>query len=185
VLRFASNSYPADAGFQETEWMVLTPKLTDRFSFGILYVLVGLLTLWAGFRLVNHALEIRFFKDYLLQWEVGLNAFSVQEGQWPVFTGSNHAHYMERLASNLAQMGVTLPHSNTRSAYRYRVEHFGHRAEEIFVLCLHDRLVLFGLSERTLHRLDIALDGRADLTQGRISGVPGKQGTTYIGQVRL
>jgi hypothetical protein len=165
--------------------MALTARGTDRFSFGVLYLLVGLLALWMGFRIINSGLEIRFLKDYLLQWESDLNAFTVQEGILPVFTGNNHTQYMDSLTLSMTQAGLDLPHSNTQVNYRYRVERFGDRSEEIFVLCLHDRMVLYGLSAKTLRSIDKALDGSVDLTRGRVSGRPGISGKTYIGQVRL
>lgn len=165
--------------------MAFTAKGTDRFAFGALYVLVCLVTLWFGFRLLNHALAIRFFKDYLVQWETGLSAFNVHQGLWPAFSGSNHIRYMDELANRMTQAGVTLPNSNTAVAYRYRIERFGHSTEEIFVLGFNDRLILFGLSNRSIRHLDQALDGHTDLTTGRVSGRLGKSGKTYIGQVRI
>ena len=121
----------------------------------------------------------------MLQWETRLTAFSVNQGVWPVFNGSNHGQYMARLSQKMSLAGITLPHSNTGAPYRYRVEHFGRQAEDVFLLCLHDRLILFGLSEETVRHLDQSLDGHSDLTQGRVSGRLGKSGENYIGQVRL
>lgn len=165
--------------------MAITAKGVDRLSFGGIYVLVILLTFWAGFRLLNHGFELRFFKAYVLQWETRLNAFNAKQGIWPVFNGSNHRQYMESLSARMTQFGISLPRSNTQEVYRYRIEHFGGRSEEIFILSLHDRMVLFGLSGKTLGRLDQLIDGLSDLTRGRVSGRLGKSGETYIGQVRL
>lgn len=165
--------------------MTLTAKGADRVSFGALYIIVALITLWIGFRLLDYSLEIRFFKDYLLQWETRLTAFSVQQGTWPVFSGNNHGPYMDSLSLKMSQAGIQLPRSNTRVAYRYSVDHFGRKSEEIFVLGLHDRLVLFGLSGKTMRRLDRSVDGHTDLTKGRVRGYHGTAGKTFIGQVRL
>lgn len=165
--------------------MAFTAKGSDRFSFGALYVLVALITVWCGFRLLNHSFELRFFKDYLLQWETRLNGFSVNQGVWPVFDGSNHKQYMDNLSHKMSLAGITLPHSNTGAPYRYRVERFGRQAEEVFLLCLHDRMILFGLSEKTIRNLDQSMDGHEDLTKGKVSGRKGKTGENYIGQVRL
>lgn len=165
--------------------MAFTAKGSDRLSFGALYVLVALITLWGGFRLVNHSFEVRFLKDYLLQWETRLNAFAANQGVWPVFDGSNHGQYMARLSQKMSLAGISLPHSNSGAPYRYRVERFGGPAEDVFLLCLHDRLILFGLSEKTIRKLDQSIDGHSDLTLGKVSGRKGKSGENYIGQVRL
>ena len=165
--------------------MAITSNITDRFSSGMLYILMALVTLWSGFRLLNHGLEVRFFKDYLLQWEVGLQAFSSQQSTWPAFSGSNHAAYMDALVRRMKNAGVALPDSNTPAAYRYRIERFGARDEDIFVLCFHDRIVLYGISKTTLGRIDEGIDRHSDLLRGRVSGWIGKNSKTYIGMWRL
>ena len=59
---------------------VLTAKAADRTVFGILYVAVGLLTLWASFRMVDYGLEMRFINRYLRGWEIGISAYEAQQG---------------------------------------------------------------------------------------------------------
>lgn len=161
--------------------MDITPKAADRFSFGVLYILVASIVLWAGFGLINRGFEVRFFKDYLVQWEVGINAFTARQGMWPKFSGTNHVDYMDRLAKQMTSAGVALPNSNTRKAYRYRMERFGSMDEDIFVLCFHDRIILYGISGSTLGQLDKVVDRHTDLLRGRVSGRPGKNPNTYIG----
>ncbi len=165
--------------------MAPSPFASDRISFGIVYAMVAVITLWAGCRLINHGLESRFLKDYLLQWEVSIRAFSAQQGQWPQFTGSNHVAYMNRLMSAMKTAGVQLPKSNTDVTYRYQLAPIGAEDEDIFVLCLHNRLVLYGLSTKSLTRLDRCVDRHKDLKRGRVSGYPGKTAKTQIGMWRL
>jgi hypothetical protein len=165
--------------------MQITPKVTDKFSFGTLYVLVALITLWAGFRLVDQGWQVRFFKDYLLQWETALQTFSAQYGRWPVFSGINHVEYMDTLVRQMKYAGVTFPDSNTPTAYRYRIEYFGSKDENIFVLCFHDRIILYGISGNTLGKLDKMIDKHSDLIRGRVSGRPGKNSKTFIGMWQL
>ena len=165
--------------------MVPSSTATDRISFGIVYAMVALITIWAGFRLINQGLESRFLKDYLLKWEVSIRAYSAQQGQWPGFTGSNHVDYMNRLTHAMKTAGVPLPKSNTDVTYRYRMAPFGTEDEDIFVLCLHNRLVLYGLSRKTLNWLDRSVDRHSDLEHGRVSGYPSKTAKTHIGMWRL
>jgi hypothetical protein len=162
-----------------------TAKSTDRIVFVVLYVSVGMLTLWAGFRMADLGLEMRFVNDFLKRWEIGLAAYQADQGQWPVFNGNDHLAYMEELTRSMRRAGMSPPPSNLAAAYRYRLERFTGDSEEIFLLCLNDRIVLFGITEKTLEILDKAVDRRPDLSDGRLVGRPGKTKTTYIGQWRL
>lgn len=166
----------------ETLASSVTARATDRLSFGFLYLLIGAVILWFGFRMINHGWEIRFFKDYLLRWEVSLEDFEVHQGIWPVFSGGNHATYMEGLMAQFSRAGVAPPRSNTSRAYCYLIDGLWREKEDIFVLVLRDRLLLYGISAGTLKYLDRAVDGRNDLDHGRIRGWKGKNKTTYIGQ---
>lgn len=165
--------------------MAISPIATDRFTFGTLYAMVAVLLFWAGTPLINQGVSSRFFKDYLLQWEVTIRTHSAQQGQWPTFSRSNHVSYMDTVIRNMARAGVPLPNSNTNVTYRYRMEKLGSNDEDIFILCFHDRLVLFGLSNKSLNRLDKTIDHHQDLAHGQVSGYLGKNGKTYIGTWRI
>lgn len=163
----------------------VTARFTDRLNFGLLYGLIAVIIIWFGFRMVNHAWEVRFFKDYLLRWEVSLDEFEAHQGVWPVFSGGNHGEYMDGLTAQLSRAGIPLPRSNTSKAYRYRIEGFGREKEDIFVMVLQDRLLLYGINAKTLTYLERSVDGQVDFEHGRISGRVGKNNNTYIGQWRL
>lgn len=165
--------------------MAISPIATDRFTFGILYAMVAVILFWAGLPLINQGLASRFFNEYLLQWEVSIRAHCAQQGQWPQFSGSNHVTYMDSLIRDMATSGVPLPNSNTPAAYRYRIKKFGAGDEDVFILCFHDRLVLYGLSSKSLNRLDKNVDRHPDLKHGQVSGYLGKNGKTFIGTWRI
>ena len=165
--------------------MAISPIATDRFTFGILYTMVAVILIWTGFPLLNQGLASRFFKDYLLQWEVSIRAHSAQQGRWPVFSGSNHVSYMDSVVRNMAGDGVPLPNSNTNVTYRYHIDKFGSGDEDIFILCFHDRLMLYGLSDNSLNRLDKTIDNHQDLMHGQVRGYLGKNGKTFIGMWRI
>jgi hypothetical protein len=50
---------------------------------------------------------------------------------------------------------------------------------------LYDRLILYGISEKTLERLDRLMDGRIDFTRGRVSGSAAKNREMFIGRWQL
>jgi hypothetical protein len=165
--------------------MKITGKASDRMISGTLYLLGVALVLWTAFELINRGLEIRLFKDYLLRWEVCLTEYGGRQGQWPVFSGDNHRDYMDHLIAGMTHLGIAPPASNAETAYRYRMEKFGGADENIFVLCLPDRMVIFGLSKQSLLHIERLVDQHVDLSSGRITGRPGKEPGTYIGQWRL
>lgn len=165
--------------------MAVSPIATDRFTFGILYAMAAAILFWAGSPLIDQGLASRFFNDYLPQWEVSIRAHTAQQGQWPKFSGSNHKDYMDGLIRQMAIAGVPLPNSNTQVTYRYRIKKIGAGDEDIFILCFHDRLILYGLSNQSMNRLDKAIDRHPDLIHGQVSGHLGKNGKTYIGTWRI
>jgi hypothetical protein len=165
--------------------MIISAKPSDRIISGTLYLLGAVMVLWTGMGLINRGVEIRLFKDYLLRWEICLTEYSARQGQWPVFTGDNHVAYMDRLIAGMTDLGIDPPGSNTQAAYRYRIEKFGRADENIFVLCLSDRMVIFGLSKQSLMHIERQVDRHIDLNAGRITGRPGTKPGAYIGQWRL
>ena len=165
--------------------MVLPARTVDRLVFGSLYLLAGALTIWAGFGLINRVMEVRLLNSYLLRWEVCLTTFSAQQGQWPNFSGHNHVAYMDGLTRAMTRLGILPPTSNTAAPYRYHLVKFGSADEELFVLGLRDRMVIFGLSDQSMQQLDRLVDGQSGLNSGRLTGRPATQQGAYIGQWRL
>jgi hypothetical protein len=165
--------------------MAPSPRATDLHSFGVVYAMVAFITLWAGFRMIDHGLASHFFRNYLLQWEVTVQAYSARQGSWPEFTGSNHVDYMNRLTQAMKTAGVQLPKSNTEVMFRYQISSFGAGKETIFVLCFHNRLVMYGLTRKMIDRIDRYVDHHVDLKRGRVTGYTGKSAKTYIGMWRL
>jgi hypothetical protein len=172
-------------GWTYGERRMPTARAADRVLFGMLYTALGLLTLWMGFRMADQVLEMRFVNDFLPKWETGVAAFEANFGRWPRFDGDNHAGYMQELTRRMRRSGVQPPVSNTGEAYRYRIERLAGEQEDVFILCLNDRIILFGVSEKTLGRLDKAVDNCSDLGSGRLLGRIGKNKKSYIGQWRL
>jgi hypothetical protein len=165
--------------------MMPPARTVDRFIFGALYLLVGALTIWGGFGLIDRVMEVRLLSSYLLRWEACLTAFGAQQGQWPLFSGHNHVAYMDGLTNAMARSGIRPPASNTAAPYRYHLVKFGSPDEDLFLLGLRDRMVIFGLSAQSMQRLDRLVDGRAGLNSGRLTGRPATVQGAYIGQWRL
>ncbi|HDH87906.1 MAG: hypothetical protein B6I32_03540 [Desulfobacterium sp. 4572_20] len=165
--------------------MALSGKAVDKLVFGGLYVVLIALVVWGGSRLINYSLDSRFYKDFLLKWEVCLRAYSVKSGIWPHFSGSNHVEYMDNLNQLISRSGVSLPKSNTGRSYVYRIKKIGEEQDDIFILCFSNRIILYGISKDTFTRIDRFVDGELSKEKGFFTGYLSKDGRTMIGLWRL
>lgn len=165
--------------------MPVSGRTVDRLTSIAIYVGFAILVLWAGIKLISHSLETKFYKDFLLKWELTLHRHNREGGQWPHFSGDNHVQYMDRLTQLMRHNGTSPPLSNTKRAYVYRLNRLGSPEEDLFLLCFPNRIVVYGMSEKTFVKMDKFIDGGADHERGRFAGRPGKDGTTYVGVLQL
>ncbi len=165
--------------------MRFTGDNVDKIMSTALYILLMCLVTWAGFRIVNYALETRFYKDFLIEWEIAVKDYSLNGGSWPLFKGNNHIEYMDSLVSLMKASDIPPPHSNTKRPFVYRLRKIGPAEEQIFLLCFSDKIILYGLSEETFRKIDGMVDDTPDETAGAFTGRRGKEGTAYIGVWKL
>jgi hypothetical protein len=165
--------------------MPVSGRGVDRLASMVLYAGFGVLTLWAGIRLINFSLENKLYKDFLLEWEVAVQRFNKEGGHWPHFSGVNHVAYMDRLIQFMGNEGTPPPLSNTRRAYVYRLKRWGWPEEDIFLLCFSNRMVLYGMSEKTFMKMDKLMDGKAEKEKGRLIGKRSQEGMGYVGVFQL
>jgi hypothetical protein len=165
--------------------MTLSAKVTDRLCGWAIYVAVGLVVLWGGIQLINYALEVKFYKDYLAKWEVLLEKHNSEDGAWPVFTVNDPSGYMNHLIKALRGKGAVVPRSNTDYPYVYRLDRLGCEDEKIVLLCLPSKIVLNGISERSFRRLDKWIDGNVDGKNGALIWTRGDARGVSVGELRL
>jgi hypothetical protein len=165
--------------------MIPTGKNVDKLVSTLIYIALLGLVIWGGIRTINSALESRLYKDFLLKWDVAITSYSVKRGLWPQFSGSNHIEYMDNLVTAMTMNSVVTPVSNTKRPYVYSLKKLGPPEENIFLLCFPDRIILYGISERTFMRIDTFIDGTSNEKTGRFIGRPSTDGRTFIGLWRL
>ena len=83
------------------------------------------------------------------------------------------------------QKAVAVPGSNTNRPFIYEIDKIGAEAENVFLLVLSNQMVIYNLPPQTIKMLDKAIDGKLDLNRGLLTGIPSKDGVTYIGIWRL
>jgi hypothetical protein len=164
---------------------MISERVADRFLSIGLYTLIGLGIVWFGSRMVNYALDVHFYNDYLLGWEMALTEYRHQSGGYPKFNGGNHMKYMQQMMQRMTQNMSVLPKSNTEFPFLYRIDKIGYETQRVFLLALSDRMVLYNLPAGTINRLDKMVDGHEDLDKGLLTGRKSKDGVTYIGSWKL
>ncbi len=162
--------------------MALAPRDVDRWAVRLFYVGICGMVLWAGTALINHSLEVKFYKDYLWKWELAGRRYQAKGALWPVFTGNNHAQYMRELVRKMKRRGIYPPHSNTNEPYTYIIDRIWQTQERIFVLLLPQAMVVYGMSPRTYRVVDGYVDGTVDLNSGEFKGKRSKDGSSIIGR---
>lgn len=157
-------------------------KSTNFIISILIYSLIALLVLWAGFQTIEYAGLLKFYNRFVLQWEKSLDLYSARNLKPPVFTGSNHVDYMDTFVRRFSTVGITSPQSNTEKGYIYRVKRFWpEKDEDIFLLALENKIVFFGLSKTTFNMLDKKIDNVSDKKNGKFKGKREKNRTTYTG----
>ncbi|RLB90593.1 MAG: hypothetical protein DRH10_03705 [Deltaproteobacteria bacterium] len=165
--------------------MPVAGRTADRVAAIIIYTGFSLLVLWAGMKLINYVLVTRFYEGYIVGWEIGLRQYNSKGGNWPHFSGGNHVEYMNSLVRLMQEKGTRPPLSNTGRRYVYHLKRLRSPGEYIFLLCFPDRIVLYGMSDKTFMRMDKLIDGESDCERGLFTGRPSKDGLTYTGVLRL
>lgn len=147
-------------------------RIADRTITFALYIGVVGAVLWLSLKIIDYALDARFYYFYLLKWENSIDAYTAAGGAFPEFTGSDHEEYMNMLLTLFASSNISVPRSNTTKPYVYQVLRMDPFTESraVFLLALHDRLFVFNLPETTFNRVDNFIDGRTDMNQGIFLG---------------
>jgi len=162
-------------------------RIIDRLSAFLLYLTLMTIILFAGSKLINYALDAKFYHLFLLKWETTLNSFATTQKQFPVFTGGNHTDYMDNLVIILRQNSILIPHSNTGKHYIYQMSPINpfRRSKNMFILCFKNRIIIYNMPEATFKRLDKFIDGKHSMTKGAFVGKKGKNEKRYIGYYKL
>lgn len=164
---------------------MLSQRVSDRFLSIGLYGLIAIGMVYFGSRMINYALDAKFYNDYLTEWEMALLKYRHQSGRYPQFSGGNQQNYMLHLVKQMKRNMMAPPASNTDQPFQYVIDKIGYGTQKIFLLALSDRMILYNLPPGTIHLLDKMIDGHQDLTTGLLTGQKSKDAMTYIGTWKL
>lgn len=166
--------------------MIVLPKTADRFTSFILYTILVSIVLLSGIKFVNSSKRVFFYYNYLLKWENALTRVLAMEVKLPQFKGNNHMEYMKNLTVLMGKESIEVPVSNTKHPYIYKIsEKWPSLRQDIFLLFLENRVILYGLSKKIFHMLDKKIDGKIDKKSGNFMGQLQKNGINYVGIWKL
>jgi len=164
---------------------MLTGRAADKLTFTAIYLAVAVLVVWGAGRLVNFAIDVGFYRDYLSPWELCLVEMRYKPVKWPPFTQDHPVGYMQSVVGLMKANGLHLPRSNTRHDFIYRLAKFGADAAPLLLVLHANRIDIFGLPRTTFDRLDRFIDGRMDPGDGDFTGRLSRDQITMIGAWRI
>ena len=151
----------------------------------LIALVVALVSIWFGAGLLNRSLETRLVNEVLFEWQRLGQGFAAGGGHWPEFKGSNHVVYMRALMERMRRQGLVSPQQARTLSFAPRLERMGSKDEQLFLLLLPGRMVIFGLSDNTFARIDGQVDGASGPARGDFTGRPSSDGNQMIGYWQL
>jgi hypothetical protein len=91
---------------------------------------------------------------------------------------------MEALLKKMRHQGLLSSREAGRLSFAPRLKRIGRTDEQLFLLLLPERLVIFGLPRATFARIDKQVDGVYDPARGDFVGRPASDGNKMIGYWR-
>jgi hypothetical protein len=162
--------------------MMVSGRVADKLIFAAIYTAVAVLVVGGARQLTNYALDAVFYRDYLMQWEVSLIALRQKQASWLAYDKQDPMAYMQHFVRRMQAEGLQAPQSNTAHAYVYRLHKFGEPARRILLVCLDNRIILYGLPASSFDRLDQFVDGQSDPAGGDFTGRWSSDRMTRIAQ---
>ena len=130
--------------------MKVSGRFVDKSIFVVIYTAVALLVVMGAHRLTDYTLDLAFYQDYLVPWEVSLMAWRQIQIEWKTDDGHDPVAYMQDLVLRMQAKGLQPPQSNTARAYVYRLNRFGAHARQILLVYKDSRIILYGLPSRKM-----------------------------------
>ncbi len=158
----------------------------DRLSSFIIYMILTLFVLFAGSRIINYSIDTNFYYYYLLKWESCLTQFTSKETNFPDLSHKNYIGYMDNLVKLFQMNSISVPSSNTKKPYVYKIVKTGFsKNQDIFILCFDRKIIIYGLSKSTFNMLDKFIDGSDGNKSGEFKGRLQRDKTHYVGTWNL
>ena len=140
--------------------------MSDRILSFLLYVGLTAAVLWGGVKAIDYFADYHFYRGFLENWRRGFVEYSTSGNPWPRFDGWNHVEYMNNLVAAMREKTDFLPPEGGQNPYKYHLQKQQEQAQDIFLLVLPGKMVIYGLSPTTAQRVDFMVRGFSKLTGG-------------------
>ncbi len=164
---------------------MISAKGAERLAFAGVFLFIALISTWFGGGLIRRSQETHLVREVLFEWQRFGQGFNARGGGWPVFKGSNHVAYMQELVKRMGRLGLISPQQMQRIGFTPRLKHLWRADEQLFLLLLPGRMVIFGLSAQTYAYIDGQVDGVNDPARGKFTGRPAVDENRMIGYWQL
>lgn len=160
-------------------------KFIDRMVSFCLYSALIMMPIWAGTKVVNLTLDQIFISKFVLGWEQVVLRLQETESRFPVMKDRQLVASMVRIEALAEQYGIELPVTNTDRSFAHHLKKLAQPEQKIFLIIDQGRIIIYGLRQQTLQRIDKHVDGTINLNAGSFQATPGKSMETYTGLWKL
>lgn len=165
--------------------MNFSASFTNKLIAISLYTALLLVTVSAGVKTINFALDQKFTSTFILGWQQAI--LNLQEKE-PVLPPMNDGQLVTGM-NNIEQLAkkhyVSLPSTNTSHAYAHILKKLNQPQQRIFLIVKHGRIIIYGMSQQTMQHADKQIDGVLDTRAGKFTARSGKNRGTYTGILTL
>lgn len=165
--------------------MILSTKSVNRIFAFLLYAGVATMTVYAGSKLINSSLDSKFYRDYLIKWDVSIRALNAKQFKWPKLTRRNHMAYMTEIVEYMKNNSIEIPQSNTNYPWIYRMNKLWETSEDMFIVCFYNKIIIYGVPFKTLNKIELYVDGENNLKKGWFTGIKHAHSGNYTGQLKI
>ncbi len=122
-----------------------------------------------------------FISSFILGWQQVVLTLQEKEPIFPPMKNKQLVTGMNKIVRLSEKYYIHLPKTNTQHSYAHVLKKLNQPEQNIFLITAQDRLIIYGLQQQTMERIDKQIDGKVGLTTGKFTAQQGKNRTTYTG----
>ena len=150
-----------------------------------LYTALVMMPIWVGGKAINLTIDYIFISKFVLGWKQVVLSLQEKEPQLPLMKNQQLVASMVRIEELAEEHGIELPETNTDRSFAHHLKKLGQSEQRVFLIFDRGRIILYGLRQQTLQRIDKHIDGSIDLNSGNFLAIRGKTSETYTGIWKL
>ncbi len=130
---------------------------------------------------MNLALDHLFISNFVLGWKQVVLRLQEQEPWLPTMQNQQLVASMDKVERLAKQYAIEVPDTNTGRSYAHHLKKISEPEQQIFLIIDQGKIIIYGLRQQTLQRIDQHIDGMIDLNAGSFQATQGKSKGIYTG----